>query len=49
MKILLQIFENFVNLPNFHASFHLLKSKTYAILLNSAINVKEIVYSQLLL
>uniref|UniRef100_U9U036 Uncharacterized protein n=1 Tax=Rhizophagus irregularis (strain DAOM 181602 / DAOM 197198 / MUCL 43194) TaxID=747089 RepID=U9U036_RHIID len=45
MEILSQVFEVFVNLPNLHASFHLLKNaKTYATLLNSTVGVKEIVH-----
>ncbi|PKK56592.1 hypothetical protein RhiirC2_799691 [Rhizophagus irregularis] len=45
MEILSQVFEDFVNLPNLNASFHLLKNaKTYATLLNSAVGVKEIVH-----
>ncbi|UZO13261.1 uncharacterized protein OCT59_004765 [Rhizophagus irregularis] len=45
MIILSQAFEEFSNLPNLHANFHLVKNaKTFATLINSSVGVKEIVH-----
>ncbi|GET65161.1 hypothetical protein GLOIN_2v1474421 [Rhizophagus irregularis DAOM 181602=DAOM 197198] len=43
--LLLQAFKDFENLPNLHASFHLLlHAKNYATLLNTSVGTKEMVH-----
>jgi hypothetical protein len=42
---LLQVFEEFVNLPNLHINFHLhLHAHTYATLRNTQVGIKEMVH-----
>ena len=41
----MQLFDDFVGLPNLHASFHLLRhARTFETLANTKVRTKEIVY-----